>query len=98
MNQLVADLSHVGDEELAVAGKKAQVPLVDHQVKVVDLDRVAVPVLPEELDGFKRKRARPKIPHKSPLKNILFPEGVHLLGQGSSVDFSFFGAKPSPRL
>src|SRR5215475_1832483 len=45
--EFIADFADVGRQQLTVARKEALVPLVDDQVKIIDLNRITVPVLPE---------------------------------------------------
>ena len=55
VHQLVADFPHIRSQKLGVAGKQPHVTLVDDEVKVVDLYRLTVPMLPKEANGLARK-------------------------------------------
>ena len=47
VHQFIADFADVGREQFTVARKEALMALVDDQMKIIDLHRIAVPVLPE---------------------------------------------------
>src|SRR5262245_20970979 len=47
IHEFIADFADVGRQQLTVARKEALVPLVDDQVKIIDLNRITVPVFPE---------------------------------------------------
>src|SRR4249920_1114868 len=47
VNEFIADFADVRREQFTVARKEALVPLVDDQVKIIDLHWITVPVFPE---------------------------------------------------
>src|SRR4029453_18048724 len=92
--QLIADFADVGRQQLPVACKKALVPLVNDQVKIIDLHRIAVPVLPEQTNGVHWELAGFEITHERSAENPFIPARVHavldLVGEGFRVG----GRKP----
>src|SRR4029077_3680866 len=73
VHKLIADFPDIRREEFSVTRKEAWVPLVDDQVKIVDLDGVTVPVLPEQPNGFQGKLAGFEIPHERTAENFFVP-------------------------
>ncbi len=79
VDQLIADLTDIGCEQVAVARENALVALVDNQVKIVDFHRITVPVAPKEPDGIERQPSRFEIAHERAAENLLVPARVHAL-------------------
>jgi hypothetical protein len=94
VHKLIADFADVRREEFSVTRKEALVSLVDDQVKIVDLDRVTVPMLPEQPNGFQGKPAGFEIPHERTAENFFVPARVHAVLDLVSEGFCLAGRKP----
>src|SRR5581483_3588063 len=79
VHELVADLADIRPEQVRMATEESLVPLINNEMKIVDLDRIAVPVFPEWLDRLERQLAGRKIAHEVALEDFLLPARVHLL-------------------
>ena len=77
IDQLVAEFSNVRRQKVPVARKDSLVALVDDQVKVIDLDGIAVPVFPEEPNGFEGELAGLEFPHERAAKDLFIPPRIH---------------------
>src|SRR5262245_6299776 len=77
VHQFIADLADVRREQVAMAREDALVALVDDQVKVVDLDRIAVPIAPEKFDRLERQVAGFETPHERAAENSFVPPRIH---------------------
>src|ERR1051325_6763429 len=64
IDKLIANLADIWRKQIAMAREDPLVALVNDQMKVIDLDRVAIPVFPKQPNGFKRKLAGLEIAHK----------------------------------
>ena len=85
INELVADLADIRRQQLRVAREKAHVSLVDDEMKIVDLHRVAVPVSPKETDGLQREFSFSQLAHERSVEDLLLPAAPHLLTDSLGV-------------
>src|SRR5918999_3458941 len=92
--QHVTDLADVRCEQVPMTRKDALMALVDNQVEIVDFHRIAVPMSPEEFDGFERQFSRFEITHEGTAENTLVPARIHalldLVGESRSLSWRIF--------
>ena len=76
-----------------MAREDALVALVDNQMKIVHLHRIAVPIAPEKLDGLEGQLAGFEIAHEGAAENLFIPERVHALFDRVGKSFRLAGRK-----
>ncbi len=68
--------------------------LVNDQVKIIDLHRIAVPVLPKQPNGFHGQLAGFEIAHEGATENPFVPARIHAVFNFVGEGFRLAGRKP----